>query len=130
MQLQISDVTSNTLQGHAPLQPNINDKGTVFGGSSAALMTICGWALIKFNLEQRDQFNDVVIHRSQIDYQQAQTDDMRVLVRSDTHLDWSDLSAQIQSKNRPIKINLQAQVLNQAGEVCTQMQARYVVLKR
>ena len=26
-----------------PLEPNINDKGTAFGGSIAALATICGW---------------------------------------------------------------------------------------
>ena len=26
-----------------PLEPNINDKGTGFGGSIGALATICGW---------------------------------------------------------------------------------------
>jgi thioesterase domain-containing protein len=130
MQLQLTKVQADSLQANAPLQPNINDKGTVFGGSSAALMTICGWSLIKFNLEQQGLSNDVVIHRSQVDWQKAQSDDLDILVWLDQTIDWSALLKQIQSKNRPIKINVHAQVLNQAGEVCSQMQARYVILKQ
>ncbi len=43
MQLQFDDFDRGILTMSCPLEPNINDKGTGFGGSIGALATICGW---------------------------------------------------------------------------------------
>ncbi|WP_223787321.1 YiiD C-terminal domain-containing protein [Marinicella meishanensis] len=130
MQWRLQNINAESLSASAPLTPNINDKGTVFGGSSAALMTICGWSLIKFNLEQQGLHNDVVIHRTQIDWQLAQSDDLRLQARLEKPIDWTALCQQLQTKNRPQKINVHIQSLNQAGVPCSQMQGRYVILKQ
>lgn len=52
-----------------PLEPNINDKGTAFGGSIAALATICGW--LYTTLYARTHIEDcaAVIADSQMTYQ-------------------------------------------------------------
>ena len=129
MQLQLQTINSHHITATAPLAPNINDKSTVFGGSSAALMTICGWSLIKFQLESRQIDNDVVIHRSELQWNQAQTDDLIITAHIESDINWTDLIATLNNKNRSIRIKINCEVLNQANQVCSQMTASYVILK-
>ncbi|MGB0663997.1 MAG: YiiD C-terminal domain-containing protein [Pontibacterium sp.] len=53
---------------HAKFLPNINDKGTGFGGSMATLMTISGWSLVTRLLDAQGLDCDVMIHRSSIEF--------------------------------------------------------------
>lgn len=130
MQLSLNEIDSQHMYATAPIAPNINDKSTVFGGSSAALMTICGWSLIKYQLESNNVMNDVVIHQSKLQWNLAQTDDLIITARPETKINWIELCNQIIRKNRTTKININCQVLNQAKQVCSQMQASYVILKK
>ncbi|MGI9276729.1 MAG: YiiD C-terminal domain-containing protein [Endozoicomonas sp.] len=43
MELKFDHYTPGELIMSCPLAPNINDKGTGFGGSIGTLATICGW---------------------------------------------------------------------------------------
>ena len=43
MEVSFDSFKDNALTMSCPLGPNINDKHTVFGGSLAALATVCGW---------------------------------------------------------------------------------------
>ncbi|MRI34997.1 hypothetical protein EOPP23_18640 [Endozoicomonas sp. OPT23] len=43
MQLSFDSFNEQGLVMSCPLEPNINDKGTGFGGSIGTLATICGW---------------------------------------------------------------------------------------
>ncbi|MCP8688600.1 YiiD C-terminal domain-containing protein [Marinobacterium sedimentorum] len=52
----------------AALGPNINDKGTGFGGSQATLATICGWSLITLLLSEQGLDCDLVIADSHLKY--------------------------------------------------------------
>lgn len=52
----------------APLGPNINDKGTFFAGSQAALLTLAGWSLTTLLAWQAGVAVDVVAVESHIDY--------------------------------------------------------------
>ena len=45
MQLKVSNYDENELVTTAPLDVNINDKGTAFGGSLATICIISGWSL-------------------------------------------------------------------------------------
>lgn len=130
MQLQLQSIGNNELTAVAPIAPNINDKSTVFGGSSAALMTICGWTLIKYNLEALNIDNDVVIHKAQTKWQQAQTDDLIIKITTDKEIDWKNLTDQLINKNRSTKLTLQCEVNNQNHEVCSSMKGDYVILKK
>ncbi len=129
MQLRLQGIENQSLFGQAPLGPNINDKHTVFGGSSAALMTICGWSLIKYHLESNQLFNDVVVHRSNTHWHKAQADDLTIKASTTTEIDWQAVAERMKQKNRPTKIKIQCQVHNQAQQMCTQMEATYVILK-
>ncbi len=129
MQLQLLNCTTNGLTATAPIAPNINDKSTVFGGSSAALMTICGWSLIKYQLEANGLSNDVVIHQANTHWQRAQKDDLIITAQTNNSINWTDFSTQLNQQNRNTSLQLTCQVLNQAKQICSQMDASYVVLK-
>ena len=129
MQLALQDINSHHITATAPITPNINDKSTVFGGSSAALMTVCGWTLIKYQLEARHINNDVVIHQSQLQWNQAQTDDLIITASIDSEINWTDLISTLKNKNRNIKIEVRCEVLNQKNQVCSHMHGNFVILK-
>ncbi len=48
----------------APLDANINDKGTAFGGSLVSLMILAGWSLLRLQLEYSGTRADLVIARA------------------------------------------------------------------
>lgn len=52
----------------APLGPNLNHRGTAFGGSMSALAVLAGWALVHVKLRERGIGNRLVIQRSTLDF--------------------------------------------------------------
>lgn len=130
MKLNLLRIDPLQMMASAPIAPNINDKSTVFGGSGAALMTICGWSLIKYNLESLKVFNDVVIHQSKLHWNQAQTDDLIITAVIDQALEWEKIVLNLKNKNRATKVKVTCQVLNQNQQLCSQMQGSYVILKQ
>ena len=60
MQLQLKSIDDKELITTIPLDVNINDKGTAFGGSSNALTIISGWSVCIL-LSQKLEFEDTMI---------------------------------------------------------------------
>jgi len=52
----------------AELAPNVNDKGTGFGGSLATVATLCGWSIITLYLRAQGRDDNVVIRDSHLEY--------------------------------------------------------------
>lgn len=52
----------------AALEPNVNDKGTGFGGSLATVATLSGWSLVTLLLREHYHDCDVVIADSHLEY--------------------------------------------------------------
>lgn len=67
MNLTFDQYDGETLQLSAPLDANINDKGTAFGGSLATLATITGWCYTTLLAEHVGD-NEVVVAESQLRY--------------------------------------------------------------
>ena len=65
MQIDELEYTGHSVHLSAPLEPNINDKGTGFAGSIAGLATLCGWTLLTLWLRERRVEADVMIAKSE-----------------------------------------------------------------
>lgn len=52
----------------APLEPNINHRHTVFGGSASALAILAAWTLVHAGLQRRGTPGGVVIQRNSLEY--------------------------------------------------------------
>lgn len=58
----------NLLVMKAPLEPNINDKGTAFGGSLVTLSYLTGWAITRINILQNGENADIMVTSSVIQF--------------------------------------------------------------
>lgn len=77
MQIDEVDYTGNQLVLSAPLEPNLNDKGTGFAGSIASIATLSGWCLLTLWLRERDIEADVMIAKSEQRYLAPVTDRLK-----------------------------------------------------
>ncbi len=68
MQVEVLGEAEGRLRLRAPLAPNVNDKGSAFGGSLASLMTLAGWALATRRLEVAGLEADVYVADSSLRY--------------------------------------------------------------
>ncbi|MBS0520048.1 MAG: YiiD C-terminal domain-containing protein [Proteobacteria bacterium] len=57
----------------APLEPNINHKSTVFGGSASALAILAAWSLLHLRLTAEGLHGQLVIQSNRIDYDRPMT---------------------------------------------------------
>ena len=68
MDLRVLEYDGHRLALVAPLAPNVNDKGCVFGGSMSSLLTLAGWGLINLKLAEAGITADVYIQDAHLDY--------------------------------------------------------------
>ena len=64
MQVEVLDVSDDGVVLHAPLGPNINHRGTVFGGSASALAILSAWSLVHVRLRGAGIPSRIVIQRN------------------------------------------------------------------
>lgn len=65
LEVRRADPTRVTIA--APLAPNVNDKGSAFGGSMASVATLAGWGLVWLKLNDEDGY-DIMIRDTQLRY--------------------------------------------------------------
>lgn len=66
MQLAIVRLDDRGIEFNAPLAPNVNDKGTAFGGALVSQMILAGWALPRLLLRRAGIEADLVIGRCEV----------------------------------------------------------------
>ena len=70
MQVAAIDLSNESVILSAPLEPNINHCGTVFGGSASTLAILSAWSLLHTRLESEGVKCQLVIQRNTMDYRQ------------------------------------------------------------
>lgn len=128
--LGISQLTwdGQTLTIPTPLAPNVNDKGTGFGGSQAAIATVAGWCLTTLCLRERGLECDVVIADSHLQYLKPVTADFV------TQVELIDTAASDALVERVVergkgKLALVVEVICN-GQVCMRLEGLYVAIRR
>jgi len=66
MALRIERLDSSGIVLAAPLAPNVNDKGTAFGGALVSLMILAGWSLPRLALRRAGLSAELVIGRCEV----------------------------------------------------------------
>ncbi len=56
------------LRLNAPAAPNLNDKQTIFAGSSYAIAALCGWSMLFLKLAERKVNGDIAVYHGEINY--------------------------------------------------------------
>ena len=130
LQPQVQGYAQGRLSLHAPLAPNVNDKGSAFGGSLASIMTLAGWGLTVLQVEAGGFDADVYVADSQFRYLAPLRDALHAEAWLDAEGDgWAVFLATLRSRGRA-RATLAARVLSPTGEAVAQARARYVAILR
>ncbi|MEM9509579.1 MAG: YiiD C-terminal domain-containing protein [Cyanobacteria bacterium P01_E01_bin.35] len=100
MQVQVIEVTNNSVILAAPLQPNINHRSTVFGGSASALAILSAWTLVNFRLRSEGINSRLVIQKNTMSYDQPITDDFDAICSMSDRQIWDRFIKILQRKQK------------------------------
>jgi len=129
MGLELVKFSHNKLQAIAPLSQNINDKGSVFGGSSSALMIISAWSLIKLNCEEYNIQADIVIHKNNTLWHKASYEDLLINAVFSKEYDFNKIKSVI-AKKRHQRIDCKIELVNKDNIKFSTMTANYVIIPK
>ena len=68
MGVEVLEATLDRVTLSAPLEPNINHRETIFGGSASALSILSAWCLVHFRLQNENLNCRVVIQKNTMSY--------------------------------------------------------------
>jgi thioesterase domain-containing protein len=68
MEVSVVSANADSVVLQAPLEPNINHRETVFGGSASALAILAAWSLLHVRLRQEGVEARLVIQRNSMEY--------------------------------------------------------------
>jgi thioesterase domain-containing protein len=110
----------------APLQPNINHRSTVFGGSAAATAILAGWALLHLRLSLGEGGSRIVIQRSTIDFELPITGDFEAVALPPRVTDWERFQKSLERRGLGrIDVGIELRLDGRRAGRCT---GTYVVL--
>lgn len=128
MDLRIAAHDAESLRLHAPLGPNINDKGCAFGGSLGGLMTMAGWALVTLTLRRHGIDADVFVANEETRFRTPLTRDLEAVARLAPESSWQAFLDMFAARGRA-QVWIDAAVRGDGRDAATQ-HARFVALKR
>ncbi|WP_111656964.1 YiiD C-terminal domain-containing protein [Isoalcanivorax indicus] len=108
----------------APLAPNVNDKGTFFAGSQAALLTLGGWALTTLEGEARVPQVDVVAAESSLQYVAPLASDATLHIQASED-DLSRFARRLVRRGRA-RLAISATLSSPSGEIAARFTAHYL----
>lgn len=122
------EVHQHTLMIKAPLQPNINDKGTAFGGSISSLMTLAGWCWM-WLVNTAHQFSrEIVIHQGMSSFLLPVKQELHIVCNGPDQKDWTNYLLVMHRKGRA-RLSLQSDAMLDKGKVAASLAAKYVTLQ-
>ncbi|MHA6299037.1 YiiD C-terminal domain-containing protein [Devosia sp. CAU 1758] len=109
----------------APLDPNINVHGTMFGGSAATLGLLAAWSVLHLRLEAEGIANQLVIHRTEMDYLRPIAGAAEAVARLDG-AGWNGFVHMLERRGRA-RLNVAAE-LTFEGQIAARLTGEFVAL--
>jgi thioesterase domain-containing protein len=126
MQLTALSWDGQQLLLSAPLAPNVNDKGTAFGGSLYNVAVLCGWSLLRLKLDEEGlEKKNIVIQEANTRYLLPVAGELR----AECHLvveAWQDFLQALQKRGRA-RITLTV-TIRQSDKPAVEFTGTYVAL--
>jgi len=126
MGVSVVAVEDDAIILQAPLEPNLNHRQTVFGGSASALAILASWALLHVRLQAAGIADRLVIQRNTIEYRHpilGQFTARSMLERPDA---WRQFTVMLARRGRA-RITVVA-VLEHMGRVAGRVSGQFVAL--
>ena len=126
MQLRVDTMDEKELVTSAPLDININDKGTAFGGSSNAMTIISAWSACLL-ITQKLGFDDtmIAIIKNQSSFRAGITEDFKCYTYLPTKEEIEKLNIKLKSKGST-SLKIKSQIIEN-GKVCLDFEGIYII---
>ena len=126
MAVSVVAVTDGAVTLQAPLEPNINHRETVFGGSASALAILAGWSLLDVRLRAAGIANRLVIRRNTMEYQQPIPGEFTARASLEHPARWQQFTDMLLRKGKA-RVTVTS-VLEHAGQVVGRFTGEFVAL--
>ena len=126
MSVKVVSVDLETVTLSAPLQPNINHRETVFGGSASALAILAAWCLIHTKLTSEGIVSRLVIHENTMSYDKPITGEFSAVSRLQNQELWPKFKTMLHRRGKA-RISVAADLIFQ-GEVTGRFAGEFVAL--
>jgi thioesterase domain-containing protein len=110
----------------APLAPNLNHSGTVFGGSAAAVAVLAAWSQVVICLHAAVQPGRIVIRHSAMDFERPIVADFTATAITPSSEDWDRLLGTLR-RGRMGRIVVRS-VLDCAGTRAGELEGEFAVI--
>ena len=127
MELSFSDYGDHTLTMEAPLAPNVNNKGTAFGGSIASICLFGGWAVATLGFVDAGIDNtEIVVYKNDMTFERPARGLLTVRARIDPG-EFDALLAQLKDGDAGrVRFDIDVEMFHD-DQRCATMQGVYVV---
>jgi len=125
MDVEVLEASAAHVLLEAPLAPNINMHGTMFGGSGATLALLAAWSVLHLKLEAEGLASKLVIHRTETEYLLPVEGSARASARLDT-VDWETFRHTYDRRGRARR-TVTAELLYD-GEVAARLTGEFVAI--
>ena len=126
MGIKVQEYNEKELITTAPLEPNINDKGTAFGGSLATMTIISAWSLCWLITEELGlQSNNIVVIKNEHSYKKPVTKDIVCFTTKPSIEEIEILKNKLLTK-KSASIKIKSQIIED-GEICVDFMGYYVI---
>jgi thioesterase domain-containing protein len=126
MQLHIKEYTKKELITTAPLEININDKGTAFGGSLSTITIISSWSLCWLISQELGYENkNIVVIKNENSYLKPVTKDIACYTRKPSISEIKTLKEKLETKGSA-SLKISSQIIEN-GVVCVEFDGVYVI---
>jgi thioesterase domain-containing protein len=124
MGVAVVEATPQGVTLSAPLGPNLNHRGTVFGGSAAAVAILSAWSLLYLRLREEQANCNLVIQKSVMSYECPITGPFTASASVGDPVAWTRFLSTLRRKNRA-RIRVTA-IVRCGGEAVGRLDGDYV----
>lgn len=126
MQVEVFTATPEIIELHAPLAPNVNHRGTAFGGSIATLATLAGWSLLRVRLDGMDPLPHLVIRRNTMEFLHPIPGAFSARTHFPEEVDWPAFLTTLAQRGKA-RVQLVVEVIS-ANTVAARLEGTFVAL--
>lgn len=128
MGMSVRSITETSVTLAAPLAPNINPKGTGFGGSASTLCILAAWSTLHVRLTDAGLTTEIVIHSNTMEYQRPIQGEFVATGAVSAEADWPGFLKMLESRKKA-RIEIEA-ALRCEGEAVGSFRGRFVAFLR
>jgi len=129
MELKLVNIDDKYFKTSAPLDINVNDKGSAFGGSLSSIAIISSWCLSKLISDELGFENvDILVIKNHSSFKKQVTNDIVCLCTIPTQKKINILKEKLKTKESA-SLKIHAKIV-QDDETCMDYEGIYVIKKR